>query len=560
MTMPSKPSNESGSAPSNGDGYGSLDELAAPAPVHNLREEGTPCEPESDEKARGGGQDHHALEHAFCRDVDGQDDDDDDNGDYGAVGHYTGLSEVAAPSPVGNPRDEQEYRAGFLNRTCSREQTYERDVQEAAERHQSISANVDETSSSEINATPPQRERASKFVTQIYIVSYLILFSILGTLARLGLEALTTYPGSPLTISVLWANFGGSFIMGFLSEDRKLFTSDHCSEKPETDGEKRNDDTENGVMDGGSSQSGTRDPMDPGAERVEARKAHAALKKTIPLYVGLTTGFCGSFTSFSSFMCDGFLALSNEPLIVQSNNSLATSVASRNGGYSFMALVAVILLTVSLCLSALQVGAHLAIALNRVTPTIPVFLTRKVLDRSAVIMALGVWLGSIIIAIWPPDRPSGPAGQGNTSWTQETWRGQVVFALIFAPIGCLVRFYVSMHMNSILVAFPLGTFVVNVSGTAVLGISWDLQHSPLGSTGASIGGGTIGCQVLQGIQDGFCGCLTTVSTWVLELSGLRRKHAYFYGIISVGVGLAFLVVIMGSLAWSRGFSETACSI
>ncbi len=163
------------------------------------------------------------------------------------------------------------------------------------------------------------------------------------------------------------------------------------------------------------------------------------------------------------------------------------------------------------------------------------------------------------MAIWPPDRPAGPVGQGNTSWTQETWRGQVVFALVFAPVGCLLRFYASMHMNSIFAAFPLGTFVVNIFGTAVLGMSWDLQHSPLGSIGAGIGGGIIGCQVLQGIQDGFCGCLTTVSTWVLELSGLRRQHAYFYGIISIGAGLAFLVVIMGSLAWTRGFSETACS-
>ena len=224
-----------------------------------------------------------------------------------------------------------------------------------------------------------------------------------------------------------------------------------------------------------------------------------------------------------------------------------------------MALVAVILLTVSLCLSALRAGAHLAIALDRVTPTVSVFLTHKTLDRSVVIMALGVWLGSIFIAIWPPGRPSGPAGQGNTSWTEETWRGQVLFALAFAPVGCLIRFYASMYINSIFAAFPLGTFIVNVSGTAVLGMCWDLQHSPLGSTGASIGGGTIGCQVLQGIQDGFCGCLTTVSTWVSELSTLRRWHAYRYGAASVIVALCFMIVIMGSMQWTIGFSSLVCT-
>ncbi|KAK6851872.1 hypothetical protein PG995_011997 [Apiospora arundinis] len=74
-------------------------------------------------------------------------------------------------------------------------------------------------------------------------------------------------------------------------------------------------------------------------------------------------------------------------------------------------------------------------------------------------------------------------------------------------------------------------------GTAVLGMAWDLAHVP--------SGGVIGCQVLQGIEDGFCGCLTTVSTWVSELTGLRRRNAYIYGLASVVVGLALMVAIMG---------------
>ena len=73
-----------------------------------------------------------------------------------------------------------------------------------------------------------------------------------------------------------------------------------------------------------------------------------------------------------------------------------------------------------------------------------------------------------------------------------------------------------------------------------------------------IGGGRVGCQVLQGMMDGFCGCATTVSTWVAELRGLRRGHAYRYGGVSVGVGLGLLVVIMGSERWTVGFGSTAC--
>lgn len=65
--------------------------------------------------------------------------------------------------------------------------------------------------------------RYSKKRNHLYIVSYLIVFSILRTLARLGLQALMICLGVPVIFSELWVNMGGSLIMGFLSEDRSLF-------------------------------------------------------------------------------------------------------------------------------------------------------------------------------------------------------------------------------------------------------------------------------------------------------------------------------------------------
>ena len=71
-------------------------------------------------------------------------------------------------------------------------------------------------------------------------------------------------------------------------------------------------------------------------------------KKTIPLYVGLTTGFCGSFTSFSTFITDAFLALDNN-LAPASATSLyhttsADAILPRPRGFSFMALLAVLII------------------------------------------------------------------------------------------------------------------------------------------------------------------------------------------------------------------------
>ncbi|KAL2819141.1 CrcB-like protein [Aspergillus granulosus] len=354
----------------------------------------------------------------------------------------------------------------------------------------------------------PVVEPLSSSASYFYTISYLVFFSIFGTLARLGLQALTFYPGAPVVTGVLWANVGGSLIMGFLLEDKSTFREEWGNpRKPSTD-----------------------------TNAAEESKRHKSVKKTIPLYIGLTTGFCGSFTSFSSFIRDIFLALTNDLA-----DPSSASIASRNGGYSFMALLAVILTTVSLSLGALIFGAHCALALDRfhLPPPLPFRATRRIIDPFLAFLAWGCWLGSVFLAIWPP---------------HENWRGRAVFAIIFAPLGCLLRFYLSLALNARLPSFPLGTFTVNILGTIVLAMCYDLQR--VDGLGASV---LVSCQVLQGVMDGFCGCATTVSTWVSELNGLaKRLHAYIYGTVSVGVALGVFVIISGSLKWTIGFVEPVC--
>lgn len=385
-----------------------------------------------------------------------------------------------------------------------------------------------------LHGTHAQGAECSRTATEIYSISYLIFFSILGALARVGLQALTFYPGAPVQTGVLWANIGGSFVMGFFSEDRALFQEEWGGSKYNHQSDKK---MENGSKLERSPSEGQR---------------HAAVKKTLPLYIGLTTGFCGSFTSFSSFIRDAFYALANALPVPISHPSSApisqTLNVPRNPGYSFLAILAILIITVGLSLGALQAGAHLALGLESFMPSIPFILTRKVLDRLMVMLATGCWLAGIFMAIFPPDRPGGPVG--NLSWKQETWRSQALFAVVFAPPGCLLRFYASTYLNGRIKGFPLGTFTVNIFGTAMEAMFIDLQRTPIG--------GMVGCQVLQGLEDGFCGCLTTVSTWVLELKGLRLRHAYIYGGVSIAVGLSLMVIIVGSLLWTQGFAEPLC--
>ncbi|KAH0385627.1 hypothetical protein KCU92_g3405, partial [Aureobasidium melanogenum] len=437
------------------------------------------------------------------------------------------LNQVDAPEPVQNRQDDSAWH---------RQTHLEDESLESAPTPPSFRTRPSSSPPS------PRRHPPSTIATQLYIVSHLVFFSLWGTLARLGMQWLTFYPGAPLVTPVLWANVGGSFVMGFLSEDRRLFREEWGLEN----------------MDAHTREKALeQERSDPDA----AKKAHAKTKKTIPLYIGLATGFCGSFTSFSSFMRDVFLALSNN-LPTPVNHPYATvpsftSTIHRNGGYSFMALLAIIIYTLALSLAALNIGAHLALALDRFTPTLPFRLTRKFLDPLIVVLAWGCWLGAIFLSIWPPDRPSGPSSRG--SWANEVWRGEVLFALVFAPIGCLLRYYASLKLNPITASFPLGTFAVNVFGCAVEAMCYSIQHVPITSTaGALIGGGRVGCQVLQGVMDGFCGTTTTVSTWIAELQSLRRRHAYVYGAASVAAGLCLMIVVMGSVRWTIGWTTPAC--
>ena len=495
--------------------------------------------------------------------------------DYTVPENYGELDEVAAPSHIdsrqSHPSDNLENRlalsqqGGSLKRPRTPKETFEEEeeqkitelagpVQQFASRRTSNDVTLPPSPSSSEGAhkqkRPPSRHvKVSRLATEVYTVSYLILFSIFGTLARLGLQALTFYPGAPVQTGVLWCNFGGSLVLGFLAEDQKLFLA-HCETSED---EKRARKEHNAEMAEPNKSDPELQSFISAAQKQATRNAQASVKKTIPLYIGVATGFCGSFTSFSSFMRDAYLALSNAlPVPVLPTPAAPSNTAStvhRNGGYSFMAICAVLVLTVTLCIGALVVGAHLAIALEPFTPRIPSLFTRRFVDRSLVLLAWGAWLGAILMAIWPPDRPGGPVGQA--SWTHEVWRGDALFALVFAPVGCLLRFYASLHLNSKVQSFPLGTFAVNICGTAMEGMFYDLQHVPLA--------GRVGCQVLQGLMDGFCGCLTTVSTWVVELKALRVRHAYIYGAASVGLGVGLMVVIMGSMQWTVGFRPPLCS-
>jgi fluoride exporter len=64
-----------------------------------------------------------------------------------------------------------------------------------------------------------------------------------------------------------------------------------------------------------------------------------------------------------------------------------------------LALFTVIIITVTICISGLYMGAHLAIALEPHILNLPHTFIRYILDRVIVLMAWGCWLGPVLLSI-----------------------------------------------------------------------------------------------------------------------------------------------------------------
>ncbi len=93
-------------------------------------------------------------------------------------------------------------------------------------------------------------------------LSWITIFSIFGTLTRVSLTLLS-YQGVVIP-PLVWAQFVGCLVIGFMTEDKTIF-----------------------------------------------RKNENGQYYNSPLFLGITSGYCGSTTSFSSWLLEVYFELSN---------------------------------------------------------------------------------------------------------------------------------------------------------------------------------------------------------------------------------------------------------
>jgi fluoride exporter len=115
-------------------------------------------------------------------------------------------------------------------------------------------------------------------------------------------------------------------------------------------------------------------------------------------------------------------------------------------------------------------------------------------------------------------------------------------AAVGAPLRYLTDRAVQSRHDTV---FPWGTFAVNVLGSLILGLI----------TGAVSAGGA-SPQVQLAVGTGFCGALTTYSTFSYETLRLLEGDARLFAAANIvasmvaGVGAAFLGVAISQTIWS----------
>ena len=122
----------------------------------------------------------------------------------------------------------------------------------------------------------------------------------------------------------------------------------------------------------------------------------------------------------------------------------------------------------------------------------------------------------------------------------------VVFVIAGAILGAPVRYLtdraVQARHDSV---FPWGTLAVNVVGSFILGLV---------VAGAAAHG--VSTHVLALVGTGFCGALTTYSTFSYETVRLAQERARFYAVANVGasvvagLGAAFVGAAVAQAIWA----------
>ncbi|RKP11203.1 CrcB-like protein-domain-containing protein [Thamnocephalis sphaerospora] len=258
------------------------------------------------------------------------------------------------------------------------------------------------------------------------------------------------------------------------------------------------------------------------------------------LFVGLGVGLCGSITTFSSWMLWSYQAFFDWPR------------ATRGAFYDVLAGIGILCAHLLVASAAYQLGTvwsrmfdsdhawtaptdasgKRVVVMLRTERGITGYTSYSAIDIALMVAGALALVGFILCAVF--------ASNGR----------DYTVSGAFGPPGALLRYYLS-PLNGKRRSFPIGTFTANMLGTLTLAALFSVGHVGLDPSRTA-------CMFLAALSDGFCGCLTTVSTFIAELHTLRPSHAHLYAAISAATGLAIMISGPGTLYWAVGPLQSTC--
>lgn len=108
---------------------------------------------------------------------------------------------------------------------------------------------------------------------------------------------------------------------------------------------------------------------------------------------------------------------------------------------------------------------------------------------------------------------------------------QLVAIMVGGAVGCVIRWFFGIKLNSLFPSLPPGTLVVNLLGAFIIGaaMAFFMRHPQMDSAWKLL------------IVTGLCGGLTTFSTFSVEVFTLLQAGNILWAFTSV------MVHVMGSL-------------
>ncbi|CAD6974213.1 unnamed protein product [Tilletia controversa] len=373
----------------------------------------------------------------------------------------------------------------------------------------------------------------------LFTLALLVPASMLGTLTRIGITNLFTFSGTPLAPPIIWAQIVGCAVFGGALQNKEYF--------------------EAVVL------------------RLDHHPTAVGLQLGSALYIALTSGYCGSVTTFSTWILDDYLAWANY------------DGAARTGGKSFLAGVGQTFVTLAMSAASLRVGMKLAeegepFCMARLVDFLPASLRVQSSSSTASPASIVEPGPGIAHAV---DDADDLADFSNRKKNTEPFAGHHVLyvltslfaiglllmtslltafysptrsisvALALSPPGAMLRWFLSRFNGKQLRSsgsrggWPYGTFAANMMGISIVAASYTALHASRSADAAStLPYSRVTCDVIyDGLETGLAGALSTISTFIAELytlgAGLKtRRAAIFYAFASWGFGMVACVLFI----------------